>query len=149
MAATANELDKFINTHDVLKAKRTISKETVDGFEKSLGFPIGPQLRYCIEKYNCLWFGVIEFIGYDIVDASRSMHEIFPKTDGLIEISSDGELFSTLVDSDDHVFIIHIDGPDGELVSTGMKLFDYLLYVFHKALEDEDWTEVYFFIDQQ
>ena len=147
MNATAAELDQFVQTHDIDIFGAPFQLSDIHKMETALNVRLGPQLRYFLTKYGYLGYLEEDFRGFQFLKATLSDHEAFPYTRNLVEIWSDGEFVSALVDSEDHVFVLDIDSVNGDIAPTGMKLFDFILEVFRAAERDDYFDMAQFFPD--
>ena len=132
-------LFEFIQSNVVDFSFNKVGEDFIPEMEKHLGMKVGAQLREYILKYGYLGYKFLQFNGVNntqrlksgMITSTEKLCANFPEASGYIILESKGDGVYALTDSEDNMYIFSLD--DKKPVSTGKKLFDYILERFQEA----------------
>ena len=144
-----HELEFYAQKHDMLFAPKKIHPDQISSVEAAVDAKFGPELRDYLTELGIISYDAFETFGInaanpihksDLVEYTNMLHEYFPATLGLTAICSEFEYYYFLADHQDQIYKL---SPDEDVLEpTGLKLFDFLLIMLHKALALVDSLEI-------
>ncbi len=136
-------LKPYQEKHRLFHGHHPVRPDQIPMFEQAVGATFGPELTEFLLHFSYIVYPGMETFGIysnmmlrsDLVRNALDIQEIFPWVRGLTPLMDEPDYEDYLVDKDDWVYAMSYD--DGSLVETGMKVFDFLLFMLDEALSFE------------